>query len=486
LELINKSALELRDLLDKREVSSREIVEAYLERIEAVEPKVNSFVTLTKEQALKDADKADKMIKDKTATSLTGIPIAIKDNLCTYHVKTTCCSKIIKDFLPPYDATVITKIKEAGMPILGKTNMDEFAMGSSTETSIFGPSKNPWDLERVPGGSSGGSAAAVAAMEAPLALGSDTGGSIRQPAALTGIVGIKPTYGLVSRYGLIAFASSLDQIGPFAKNVSDAAALLTLLAGHDRRDSTSLPLEKVDYLQNLGQDIKGLRVGVPVEFFAEGIDPEVESNVKNSIKALEEFGAEIIEISLPHSEYALAAYYLVATAEASSNLARFDGVRYGHRSKEDRDSVTMFKHTRAEGFGPEVKRRIILGTYALSSGFYDAYYLKALKTRTLIKQDFDEAFKKVDVLITPTTPSPAFKFGEKNKDPLAMYLSDIFTTTANLAGIPAMSLPAGLTSEGLPVGVQIFAPALKEDIMLNTAYALEKAIGSIGFPALEV
>ncbi len=486
MELINKSALELHDLLDKKEITSREIVEAYIKRIEALEPKLNSFVTLTLEQALEDADKADEMIKNKTSTTFTGIPIAIKDNMCTYHVKTTCSSKMLQDFKPPYDATVIAKIKKAGMPILGKTNMDEFAMGSSTETSFFGPSKNPWDLERVPGGSSGGSAAAVAAKQAPLALGSDTGGSIRQPAALTGVVGLKPTYGLVSRYGLIAFASSLDQIGPFTRDVADSAALLNMLAGYDPKDTTSLPNKRSDYLQALGKEIRGLRVGLPREFFGEGLDKEVEKAVLKAIDALATEGAQIVEIDLPYSKKALAAYYLIATAEASSNLARLDGVRYGHRSENQKDSVTMFKHSRAEGFGPEVKRRIMLGTYALSAGFYDAYYLKALKVRTLIKNDFDAAFKKVDVIVTPTTPSVAFKFGEKVLDPLAMYLSDVYTTTANLAGIPAMSMPAGLTKEKLPIGVQIIAPALAEEIMLNTAYTLEKAIGTIGLPTLEV
>ncbi len=486
MELINKSALELRDLLDKKEITSREIVEAYIKRIEAVEPKINSFITLTLEAALKDADKADEMIRNKTATTFTGIPIAIKDNMCTYHVKTTCSSKMLQNFRPPYDATVIANIKKVGMPILGKTNMDEFAMGSSTETSFFGPTKNPWDLERVPGGSSGGSAASVAAKEAPLALGSDTGGSIRQPAALTGIVGLKPTYGLVSRFGLIAFASSLDQIGPFTRDVADSAALLNMLAGYDPKDTTSLPYKKPDYLQALGKEIRGLRVGLPREFFGEGLDKEVEKAVFKVIDTLATEGAQIVEIDLPYSKKALAAYYLIATAEASSNLARFDGVRYGHRSENQKDSVTMFKHSRAEGFGPEVKRRIMLGTYTLSAGFYDAYYLKALKVRTLIKNDFDEAFKKVDVIVTPTTPSFAFKFGEKVLDPLAMYLSDVYTTTANLAGIPAMSMPAGLTKGKLPIGVQIIAPALGEEIMLNTAYTLEKAVGTIGLPTLEV
>lgn len=486
LELLNKSALELRDLLDKKEISSRAIVEAYIKRIEALEPKVNSYITLTFEEALKAADEADLMIKNKTATTLTGIPIAIKDNISTYHVKTTCGSKMLENYLPPFDATVIKKIKEAGMPILGKTNMDEFAMGSSTETSIFGSTKNPWNLDCVPGGSSGGSAAAVAAMEAPLSLGSDTGGSIRQPAALTGTVGIKPTYGLVSRYGLLAFASSLDHIGPFARNVADSAALLTLIAGHDPLDTTSLNNTKIDYLHALGKDIKGLRVGVPKEYFVDGINKEVEETTKRAINALKELGANIVSISLPHSQKALSTYYIIATGEASSNLARFDGVRFGYRSNELKDSVTMFKHSRAEGFGSEVKRRIMLGTYALSAGVYDAYYLKAMKVRTLIKNDFDNAFNDVDVILTPTTPTAAFKFGEKVDDPIAMYLSDIFTTTANLAGIPAMSLPAGLTKDKLPIGVQIFAPQLGEETMLNTAYALEKALGTIGLPTLEV
>jgi aspartyl-tRNA(Asn)/glutamyl-tRNA(Gln) amidotransferase subunit A len=486
LDILKKSVLELRELLDKGEISSREIVQAYIDRIEKTEPKLNSFVTLTFEEALKDADRADEMIRNKTHTTLTGIPIALKDNISTYHVKTTCSSKMLENYRPPFDATVVELIKQAGMPILGKTNMDEFAMGSSTETSYFGPTKNPWNLEYVPGGSSGGSAASVAAKQAPLALGTDTGGSIRQPAAFTGIVGIKPTYGLVSRYGVVPFASSLDQVGPFARTVAESAALLSLIAQYDKYDSTSLNNPRPDYLRSLEKDVKGLRVGVPKEFFIDGLDAEVEQAVRKAVKALEDQGAEIVDIELPHSDKALATYYIVATAECSSNLARFDGVRFGHRSENTKDSVTMFKHTRAEGFGPEVKRRIMLGTYALSAGYYDAYYLKALKVRRLIKEDFDKAFTKVDVIITPTTPSTAFKFGEKVQDPIAMYLSDVFTTTANLAGIPALSMPAGLSSNNLPIGVQIIAPSLAEEVMLSTAYSIEKALGSIGLPELEV
>ncbi|HOA91976.1 MAG TPA: Asp-tRNA(Asn)/Glu-tRNA(Gln) amidotransferase subunit GatA [Bacillota bacterium] len=486
MDILKKSVLELRELLDKGEISSREIVQAYIDRIEKTEPKLNSFVTLTFEEALKDADRADEMIRNKTHTTLTGIPIALKDNISTYHVKTTCSSKMLENYRPPFDATVVKLIKQAGMPILGKTNMDEFAMGSSTETSYFGPTKNPWNLEYVPGGSSGGSAASVAAKQAPLALGTDTGGSIRQPAAFTGIVGIKPTYGLVSRYGVVPFASSLDQVGPFARTVAESAALLSLIAQYDKYDSTSLNNPRPDYLRSLEKDVKGLRVGVPKEFFIDGLDAEVEQAVRKAVKALEDQGAEIVDIELPHSDKALATYYIVATAECSSNLARFDGVRFGHRSENTKDSVTMFKHTRAEGFGPEVKRRIMLGTYALSAGYYDAYYLKALKVRRLIKEDFDKAFTKVDVIITPTTPSTAFKFGEKVQDPIAMYLSDVFTTTANLAGIPALSMPAGLSSNNLPIGVQIIAPSLAEEVMLSTAYSIEKALGSIGLPELEV
>lgn len=486
MDILKKSVLELRELLDKGEISSREIVQAYIDRIEKTEPKLNSFVTLTFEEALKDADRADEMIRNKTHTTLTGIPIALKDNISTYHVKTTCSSKMLENYRPPFDATVVELIKQAGMPILGKTNMDEFAMGSSTETSYFGPTKNPWNLEYVPGGSSGGSAASVAAKQAPLALGTDTGGSIRQPAAFTGIVGIKPTYGLVSRYGVVPFASSLDQVGPFARTVAESAALLSLIAQYDKYDSTSLNNPRPDYLRSLEKDVKGLRVGVPKEFFIDGLDAEVEQAVRKAVKALEDQDAEIVDIELPHSDKALATYYIVATAECSSNLARFDGVRFGHRSENTKDSVTMFKHTRAEGFGPEVKRRIMLGTYALSAGYYDAYYLKALKVRRLIKEDFDKAFTKVDVIITPTTPSTAFKFGEKVQDPIAMYLSDVFTTTANLAGIPALSMPAGLSSNNLPIGVQIIAPSLAEEVMLSTAYSIEKALGSIGLPELEV
>jgi aspartyl-tRNA(Asn)/glutamyl-tRNA(Gln) amidotransferase subunit A len=405
---------------------------------------------------------------------LLGIPIAVKDNICTDGVKTTCSSKILKSFIPPYESTVTQKLKEQGYILIGKTNLDEFAMGSSTENSAFGHTKNPWDIERVPGGSSGGSAAAVAANECIAALGTDTGGSIRQPAAFCGVVGMKPTYGRVSRYGLVAFASSFDQIGPITKNVKDSACLLNIICGHDANDSTSAGLTVPDFVASLGQEIKGLKIGVPKEFFIEGMDREVEDSVKEAIKKLESLGAVPVEISLPYTEYAISTYYILTTSEASSNLARYDGVKYGLRV-DGKDLVDMYMRTRAEGFGAEVKRRIILGTYALSSGYYDAYYIKAQQVRTLIRQDFEKAFEHVDVIVTPTTPTPAFKVGEKTEDPLQMYLSDIFTISVNLAGVPGISIPCGFTSQDLPVGLQIIGKHFDEESVLKTAYAYEQA-----------
>jgi len=447
-----------------------------LERILAVDNDVKAYLTLTPDEALEQARAIDARRAAGEDGPLLGIPLAIKDVICTKGVTTTCGSRILEDFVPPYAATGVARLKAAGAILLGKTNMDEFAMGSSTENSAFFTTRNPWDLERVPGGSSGGSAAAVVADECLGALGSDTGGSVRQPASLCGIVGLKPTYGRVSRYGLIAFASSLDQIGVMAKDVTDAAILLEAIAGHDPRDSTSLDVPVPDYAGGLvnGADLSGVRVGVPIEFFVEGMQPEVEAAVRAAVDALAELGAEVREISLPHTDYALPVYYLIAPAEASANLARFDGVRYGLRV-DDGGLIETYKATRGQGFGPEVKRRIMLGTYALSAGYYDAYYLKAQKVRTLIKDDFDAAFEQVDVVVAPTSPTTAFRIGEKTDDPLQMYLSDIFTLSMNLAGVCGLSLPCGFDGSGLPIGLQMMGPALGEEQVLRVAYAYEQA-----------
>lgn len=481
IELTRLTAHELSDLLRRREVSAVEATEAYLERIAQVDGEVKAYLTVTADQARKAAEEADRRLASEPAENLPpllGVPGALKDNLCTAGVRTTCASRILHNFVPPYDATVVEKTKAAGAPILGKANMDEFAMGSSTENSGFFTTRNPYDLTRVPGGSSGGSAAAVAADEAAWALGSDTGGSIRQPAAFCGLVGLKPTYGAVSRYGLVAFASSLDQIGPLTKDVHDAALVMNLIAGRDARDATSVDRPHPDYTTFLGREVKGLRIGIPKEYFVEGLDTEVREKVMAAIGALAEGGAEVVEVSLPHTKYALATYYLIAPAEASSNLARYDGVRYGHRSATAPDSVTMFKRTRQEGFGAEVKRRIMLGTYALSAGYYDAYYLKAQKVRTLFRRDFEEAFKKCDVIASPTTPTVAFKAGEKVDNPLAMYLSDVFTIPAPLAALPALSLPCGYSAEGgLPIGLQLQANHFAEGTLFQVAFAVEQALG---------
>jgi aspartyl-tRNA(Asn)/glutamyl-tRNA(Gln) amidotransferase subunit A len=475
LNWVELSAHELHEALKKRSISAKELVNAFYTRIESVEKGVRAYNTLTQEEALAQADRVDQAIaRGESVGPLAGIPIALKDNLCTEGIRTTCSSKILDDYRPPYDATVVSRLREAGAVFLGKTNMDEFAMGSSTENSAFEKTKNPWDLSRIPGGSSGGSAAAVSASEAVAALGSDTGGSIRQPAACCGVVGLKPTYGRVSRYGLIAFASSLDQIGPLTKDVTDTATLMNVIGGYDLCDSTSANLSMPDLTRALTRDVRGIRLGVPKEYFVEGMDPEVEGAVERAIETLKKLGAEVKEISLPHTEYAVATYYILATAEASSNLARYDGVRYGYRTPEARDLLEMYMKTRAEGFGPEVKRRIMLGTYALSAGYYDAYYKKAQQVRTLIKRDFDEAYKTVDVIVTPTAPTPAFRLGEKTADPLQMYLSDIFTISVNLAGIPAISLPCGFTKEGLPVGLQILGRAFDEEGVLRVAYTYEQ------------
>lgn len=465
-------------LLKEGQVTSLELTEAVLRQIERVENLIKAYITLTPEQALEQARLADEKIQrhrraGEDFSPLLGIPISIKDIICTEGIRTTCGSRILENFIPPYDATVVAKLKEVGAVIVGKTNLDEFAMGSSTENSGFFPTRNPWDLERVPGGSSGGSAAAVAAGECFGSLGTDTGGSVRQPAAFCGVTGLKPSYGRVSRFGLIAYASSLDQIGPIVKDVTDAALMLSIIAGHDPKDSTSVAIPVPDYLKALVPEIKGVKVGVPKEYFIEGMEEGVERAIREAIECLEKLGAEVVEINLPHTEYALPAYYLIAPAEASANLARYDGVKYGFHLPAS-ELWDEYRLTRGKGFGPEVKRRIMLGTYALSAGYYDAYYLKAQKVRTLIKKDFDEAFEKVDVIIAPTSPTVAFKLGEKVEDPLKMYLSDVFTIPINLAGICAISIPCGF-SGGLPVGLQIMGPAFGEEVILKVAYAYEQA-----------
>lgn len=465
---------ELRRLLDNREVKPQEVLDDIYRRIDIVEDKVRSYITITKDAAYEMARDAEQAILSNRASLLTGIPVAVKDNMCTKDILTTCASKILHNFKPPYESTVTARLKEQVYILTGKTNLDEFAMGSSTENSGFHTTRNPWDLERVPGGSSGGSAAAVAADECIAALGSDTGGSIRQPASLCGVVGLKPTYGRVSRYGLVAFASSLDQIGPITKNVMDSAIMLNTIAGHDPKDSTSAPVDVPDFANALGHDIKGLKIGIPKEYFIEGMDKDVEDSVRSAIKKLESLGAIPVEVSLPHTGYAVATYYILATSEASSNLARYDGVKYGFRAG-GKDLLDMYMNTRSHGFGAEVKRRIMLGTYALSAGYYDAYYKKGQQVRTLIKQDFDNAFKNVDVIVTPTSPSAAFKIGEKAKDPLQMYLSDIFTISVNLAGMPAISIPCGFTRENLPIGLQIIGRHFDEESIFKLAYAYEQS-----------
>lgn len=465
---------ELQKKLRAGEATSLEITEAIFERINAVEEKVNAYITLTKDSALQDAEIADRAIKKGNTGELTGIPIAIKDLMCTNGVRTTCGSRILEKFVPPYDSTVVKKLRADGAVFLGKTNMDEFAMGSSTETSYFGATRNPWDLNRIPGGSSGGSAVAVAADECIAALGSDTGGSIRQPAALCGVVGLKPTYGRVSRFGLIAFASSLDQIGPLTKDVEDCAIMMNAISGYDPSDSTSVPADVPDYRDFLSRGIDGWTVGIPKEYFIKGIDPEISAAIEGVIKDVETLGGKCREISIPHTEYCVAVYYIVAPSEASSNLARYDGVRYGYRSDQGKDLMEMYKMSRSDGFGAEVKRRIMIGTYALSSGYYDAYYRKASQVRALMKKDFERAFETCDVIVAPVTPIPAFKIGEKVDDPLQMYLTDIFTLSANLAGIPGISVPCGFTKGDLPIGVQFMAPHFGEGKLLQMAYAYEK------------
>ena len=474
MNLAGLTAHEIHDLLKKGETTSTAVTESVYQQIEKVESKVKAYTTITKDKAFQMAEQVDKNIKaGKEIKPLTGIPFAIKDVLCTEGIRTTCGSKILENFIPPYTGTALKKLEAEGTVTLGKVNMDEFAMGSSTETSYYGITRNPWDLDVIPGGSSGGSAAAVAADECIISIGTDTGGSIRQPASCCGIVGLKPTYGRVSRFGLVAYASSLDCIGPMTKDVTDAALMMNILAGHDQMDSTSANVEVPDYTKSLVNDMKGIRLGIPKEYYIGGLDPEVEKALKEAIKVMESLGAKTVDISLPHTEYAVATYYLIATAEASSNLARYDAVKYGYRAKEYNDLMDMYKKSRSEGFGREVKRRIILGTHVLSSGYYEAYYLKAQKVRTLLKQDFDNAFEKCDVIITPTAPTEAFKIGEKMGDPLQMYLSDIFTISVNLGGIPAMSIPCGF-AKGLPVGMQIMGKHFNEPMIFRTAYSFEQ------------
>lgn len=469
------TAYEIISLIKEKKVTAHEVIQDIYNQIDKVDNLIKAFLVLNREDAFKQAKEIDLKVKNgEKLPPLAGVAIAIKDIIATQEIETTCGSKILKGFYPPYNATVINRLKRAGAIIIGKTNMDEFAMGSSTENSAFGPTHNPWDLERVPGGSSGGSAAAVAADETFIALGTDTGGSVRQPASLCGMVGLKPTYGRVSRYGLIAYASSLDQIGPITKDVIDCALTMKVISGHDNKDSTSGYLEVPDYLKFCQEGIEELKVGVPQEYFIEGIDPEVKNVIEKALKLFEKLGAKIEEVSLPHTEYSLPAYYLIATAEASSNLARYDGVQYGYRVEDYEDLSSMYNRTRSEGFGSEVKRRIMLGTYALSSGYYDAYYLKAQKVRTLIKEDFDKAFSEYDILITPTSPTPAFKLKEKVADPLTMYLSDIYTIPINLAGIPAISINCGYSKNKLPIGLQIIGKQFDEETILRAAYNFEQ------------
>lgn len=475
MDIVDQSIHELHQRLKSREVSSVEATKALLARIENLEPQIGSFITVTPEQALADAAAADRRIAAAQMDLLTGIPVALKDIFLTEGIRTTCGSRILSNFVPPYSATAWDKLKERGMVLLGKLNQDEFAMGSSNESSAFGMARNPWDTSCIPGGSSGGSATAIAARQATVTLGTDTGGSIRQPASHCGCVGLKPTYGRVSRYGVIAYASSLDQVGPLTRDVTDSAIMLGALAGHDPKDSTSVDIPVPDYTAALTGNIAGLRIGLPKEYFIAGLDPDVQRSMDAAIATLRGLGAEFVDISLPNTDYAVATYYLIATAEASSNLARYDGVRFGHRAEASEGLLEMYTKSRSQGFGAEVKRRIMLGTYALSSGYYDAYYVKAQKVRTLIMQDFIRAFEGVDVILTPVAPTPAFKIGEKVADPLQMYLSDIFTIPVNLAGTCALSVPAGFSAAGLPIGLQLIGKPFGEETILRAAHAFEQA-----------
>ncbi len=478
-ELITFPISKLQSLLSDREISPSEIAAAYLERVEAVDPTVKAYITVTPEVAEEDAKVAQNRLKDGETAPLTGIPLGIKDLICTKGTRTTCASRMLENFVPPYNATVMDMLNSQGAVMLGKLNMDEFAMGSSTENSAFMKTRNPWDTKRIPGGSSGGSAAAVAAGECPASLGSDTGGSIRQPASHCGVVGMKPTYGRVSRFGLVAFASSLDQIGPLTRDVTDCAILLEAISGHDPRDSTSADMPVPCYRDALKESMNGMVVGVPSEYFVKGLDPDVEEVVQKGIEHLEKQGASIREVSLPHTEYAVATYYIIAPAEASSNLSRYDGVKYGHRSNNYENLMEMYQSTRSEGFGDEVKRRIMIGTYCLSAGYYDAYYKKASQVRTLIMQDFKKVFQETGchVLATPVAPTPAFGIGDKTGDPLQMYLSDIFTIPVNLAGLPALSVPCGFSKDNLPIGLQLIADHFQEETLLQAAYNVELMAG---------
>lgn len=476
MKLFEQPAHVLHDMLVNKEITSLALTEAVLARIDEVEGDVKAYLTITRDEAIAQAKAVDeKIAKGETISFLEGIPGAIKDNICTKGVKTTCASKILQNFVAPYDATVMTKLKKENPVIIGKANMDEFAMGGSTENSAFQKTGNPWNTECVPGGSSGGSAAAVAAGTAVWALGSDTGGSIRQPASFCGVVGMKPTYGRVSRYGLVAYASSLDQIGPITKDVTDCAHILNIISGRDEMDSTSVNEEVPDFTKALVEDVKGLKVGIPKEYFVKGMDPDVEKTVREAINKLKELGAEILEISLPHTDYAISTYYLISPAEAATNLARYDGVSYGERAEDADDLVEMMTKTRTQYLGEEVKRRIMIGNYALSAGYYDAYYLKALKVRRLIKEDFDKAFEQVDVIVCPTAPTPAYKIGEKISNPLEMYLQDACTVPLNLAGLPGISVPCGYSSDNMPIGLQIIGKALDEETILRVAYTYEQS-----------
>ena len=477
MDITELTVHELQEKIKNKELTIKEITEAYINRINEKEKDVQAFVTELTDEAKKSAEEIQsKVEKGEITGEFAGIPIGIKDNICTKGIKTTCSSRMLENFVSPYDATVMEKINSENMIDLGKLNMDEFAMGGSTEYSYFHPTRNPWNLNKVPGGSSGGSAAAVASNMVPWALGSDTGGSIREPAAFCGVVGLKPTYGLVSRYGLVAFASSLDQIGPITKDVQDAAMLLNIIAGHDKKDTTSTDRPKVDYTKALKNDVKGLKIGVPKEFFGEGINEEVKEQLQKAIETYKELGAEVEEFSLDIAQYALATYYIIACAEASSNLGRFDGIRYTYRTKEFKSLKEIYKKSRSEGFGPEVKRRIILGTYVLSSGYYDAYYKKAQQVRTLVMNEFNKGFEKYDVILTPTSPTVAFDIGSKSNNPLEMYLADICTVSVNIAGLPGISIPCGVDKEGMPVGMQLIGNKFSEETILNAAYTFEQKI----------
>jgi len=483
LNIEKMTARSIRRGIMEKQFTAKEVITSFFEKIHEKDPAINGFLTLCREEALVQAEHIDEKVKNgEQIGSLGGVPIAIKDNMCTDGIKTTCASKILYDFIPPYDATVIKKLKDADAVIIGKTNMDEFAMGSSTENSAFKKTKNPWDLERVPGGSSGGSAAVVSAGMAPVALGSDTGGSIRQPAAFCGVVGLKPTYGLVSRFGLIAFGSSLDQIGPLSRNVKDSALVLEAIQGEDKLDSTSVKHSITkDYISSIEKGVKGMRIGVPVEFFQSGLDDEIAASIKESIEKLKALGAVLEDISLPITTEGLSAYYIISSAEASSNLARFDGIRYGYRTEQFENLDELMEKSRSEGFGEEVKRRIMLGTFALSSGYYDAYYNRAQKLRKKIKEQFTKVFESYDLILSPTSPVLPFKIGEKSSNPIEMYLADIYTININLAGIPALSMPCGISQAGLPIGLQIIGPHYGEDKIFKAAYALEQELKLAAF-----